>query len=113
MRKLFAAFAIGALLSTGALTAQVKKREVRQQKRVNKGVKSGELTKKETLKIEAAEAKLHKEIKEDRKDGPGPHTEGARQDQQEAKQAQQEDLQAEARRSKARQQEVNAGAATA
>jgi len=71
MRKLLAAFAIGALLSTGALTAQVKKREVRQRNRVNQGVKSGELTKEETLKIEAAEAKLHKEIKEDRRDGPG------------------------------------------
>lgn len=71
MRKLLAAFAIGTLLSTGALTSQVKKREVRQQKRINQGVRSGELTKKETLKIEAAEAKLHKEIKDDRQDGPG------------------------------------------
>ena len=71
MRELLASFAIGALLSTGAFAEQVKNREERQQERINEGVESGELTKKEAVKLEAAEAKLHQEIKENRQDGPG------------------------------------------
>ncbi len=72
MKRFLAAIAIGALLSTGGgLAGQIKKREKRQQKRVNQGVKSGELTKKEALKIEKEEAKLHRKIEKNRKDGPG------------------------------------------
>ena len=49
----------------------IKKREKRQQERINDGVKDGELTKKEALKLEKKEAQLHREIKKDRKDGGG------------------------------------------
>lgn len=46
-------------------------RQKEQQKRIVKGVKSGELTKHEAKEIEAKERKLHREIKKDRADGPG------------------------------------------
>jgi aminoglycoside phosphotransferase family enzyme len=72
MKRFLATIAMGALLSTGGgLAGQVKKREKRQQKRIDDGVASGELTKKETLKIEKKEAKLHRKIEKNRKDGPG------------------------------------------
>ena len=63
---------VGMFLVVGVGFADnIKKREKRQQQRINEGVKSGELTKKEALKLEAQEAKLHREIKKDRKDGGG------------------------------------------
>ena len=72
MRKLLTLVTLGMFVVSGATFAdQVKKREKRQQQRINQGVKSGELTKKETLKLEKKEAKLHREIKKDRKDGGG------------------------------------------
>lgn len=46
-------------------------RQKTQQKRIAEGVKSGEFTKKEVRKIETKEAKLHREIRKDRKDGGG------------------------------------------
>lgn len=49
----------------------IKEREKNQQKRIRKGVKDGELTRREAVKLEAKEAKLHKEIKDARQDGPG------------------------------------------
>ncbi len=63
---------VGMFLVVGVGFADnIKKREKRQQQRINEGVESGELTKKEALKLEAKEAKLHREIKKDRKDGGG------------------------------------------
>ncbi len=50
--------------------SQVNTRQ-RQKERVEAGVESGELTKKEAAKLKAQEAKLHREIKKDRKDGGG------------------------------------------
>jgi hypothetical protein len=50
---------------------RVVTRQANQQKRIAKGVKSGELTGKEAVKLERKEAKLAKEIRKDRKDGPG------------------------------------------
>ena len=72
MKRLLTLVTIGMFVVSGAAFAdQAKKREKRQQQRINEGVKSGELTKKETLKIEKKEAQLHREIKKDRKDGGG------------------------------------------
>ena len=63
---------VGMFLIVGVgLAENIKKREKRQQQCINEGVESGELTKKEAAKLTAQEAKLHREIKKDRKDGGG------------------------------------------
>ena len=49
----------------------VAARERKQQKRIQQGVVSGELTAKEAQKLEKREAKLHREIQKDRLDGGG------------------------------------------
>ena len=70
MKSLAGAVLIGCVL-LGSIPAQVKDRQKVQQGRIKQGVRSGELTKKEAVKIEKKEAKLHQEIKKDRADGPG------------------------------------------
>lgn len=50
---------------------RVGNRKDRQQKRIAKGVESGELTAAETSRLEKREAALNKQIREDRKDGGG------------------------------------------
>jgi hypothetical protein len=64
---------LAAALSLACLGAQDRpaQRQKNQQKRIDQGVKSGELTRKEAVKLEAREAKLHRDIKRDRKDGGG------------------------------------------
>ncbi len=49
----------------------IRQRQKNQQKRIGEGVESGQLTPKETAKIEHQEAALNKEIRHDRKDGGG------------------------------------------
>ena len=72
MRKLSALATLGIFLASGISFADnIKKRDKRQQKRINRRVQSGELAKKEALKIEKKEVQLHREIKEDRRDGDG------------------------------------------
>ena len=43
-----------------ARAGEIKERQKHQQERIDEGVKSGELTKKETLKLEAEQAKIRK-----------------------------------------------------
>jgi hypothetical protein len=63
---------LGLAMTAGPMWGQnIRKREKRQQERIGQGVKSGELTPKETAKIERKEARLNREIKRDRADGPG------------------------------------------
>ncbi len=50
-------------------TPRVSKRQVRQQERIAQGAKSGELTKRETVKLEAREAKIQNDKKEAKSDG--------------------------------------------
>ena len=71
LMKIMACGVLGLGLAATPGMGQVKKREKAQQKRIKKGVKDGELTNKEAAKLEAKEAELHREIKKDRKDGPG------------------------------------------
>ena len=67
-----ATFLLGLAMATGPMWGQnIRKREKRQQERIAQGVKSGELTPKETAKIERKEARLNREIKRDRADGGG------------------------------------------
>lgn len=60
-----------------AKTEEEKKKTVRrkrmdmQQKRINQGVKEGDLTKKEAAKLEMKEGALAKEVREEKKDGGG------------------------------------------
>jgi len=70
-----------AALASGTLFAQeatpppstktpgVTERQVKQQKRIREGVNSGELTKKETRKLEAGEAKIQTDKLEAKADG--------------------------------------------
>ena len=43
-----------------ARAGEIKERQQHQQQRIDEGVKSGELTKKETLKLEAEQAKIRR-----------------------------------------------------
>ena len=55
---------LGVSLSAGA--AEVDRRERRQQERIAEGVQSGELTPRETARLERKEARIDREIKRDR-----------------------------------------------
>ena len=65
-------FLIGAMLMVTAISAQeIKKRQENQQDRIAQGVKSGELTPRETARLERREANLNRTIRTDRKSGGG------------------------------------------
>ena len=59
------------LIAGGAPAGNIAKRQQRQQKRIAQGVNSGELTARETARLERQEARLNKEIARDRADGGG------------------------------------------
>jgi hypothetical protein len=62
---------LGLAMAAGPMWGQnIRKREKRQQERIAQGVKSGELTPKETAKIERKEARLNREIRQERAEGP-------------------------------------------
>jgi hypothetical protein len=84
MKKNF--IAAGMLLAFVSITAsgiaqtktpRVKERQENQQKRIAGGVKSGELTAKETVKLETREAKIQADKKEAKSDGVVTHKERA------------------------------------
>lgn len=62
MRKAIVLVAVLALASAGVsaqtATPRVTKRQIHQQERIKEGVKSGELTPKETRRLEAQQAKI-------------------------------------------------------
>ena len=58
-------------------TPVVKERQENQQKRIAQGVKSGELTAKETKHLEAREVKIQNDKKEAKEDGVVTHKEKA------------------------------------
>jgi hypothetical protein len=49
-----------------ALSAEVDRREANQQGRIAQGVRSGELTPRETARLERQEARIHREIRRER-----------------------------------------------
>ena len=60
------------LSSTGfsqTKTPRITKRQANQQKRIHEGVKDGDLTRRETVKLEAREAKIHHDKKAAKSDG--------------------------------------------
>src|SRR5262245_23239593 len=72
MKKLLLTTLMAASLALPAAFGQrIPEREKKQQERIDQGTKSGELTKKEKARIEAKERKLKREVRRDRKDGPG------------------------------------------
>jgi hypothetical protein len=58
-------------LATPALADRPAARQIRQQERIAQGVASGELTARETIRLERQEARLHRQIRRDRADGGG------------------------------------------
>jgi hypothetical protein len=66
-----------AALST-ANAATVNQRRVNQQDRIAQGVKSGQLTARETASLEGKEARLNHQIRDDRRDHSGHLTAGER-----------------------------------
>lgn len=73
MMKTLATAIVAAALMTPAGFAEDRPaaRQKEQQKRIAEGVESGELTKKEAKKLEQKEARIHRKIRRDRKDGGG------------------------------------------
>lgn len=70
--KNFITTAIAAGLFFMTASAQtIAERERAQQARIRQGVASGELTRKEALKLERKEARLHRQLRRDRIDGGG------------------------------------------
>lgn len=54
-----------------ALADQPARRQANQQQRINQGVRSGELTRAETARLQKQKANLHRQIVRDRADGAG------------------------------------------
>jgi gas vesicle protein len=75
MKRVIISILTGALLTGTATMAfadqQIKDRKQNQQKRIAQGVKSGQLTPKETAHIEHNEAKINKEVRQDRQANGG------------------------------------------
>lgn len=66
------AIGILALTMAGAASAQrIENRKDTQQARIANGVRTGELTARETARLEAREAALNRQIRRDRVDGGG------------------------------------------
>ena len=71
-------FASTAMLLAGSIvwaddqkTTVRKERAQRQEKRIDKGVENGSLTKREEIKLESKEAALRREARQDKRDGGG------------------------------------------
>lgn len=71
MRKslsLVVAVGVGVLMAAPAEAARADRRQVKQQARITQGVKSGELTKAEAVRLEARQVALQQEKREARAD---------------------------------------------
>ena len=53
----------------GARTRGIKNRQINQQKRMGRGVRSGELTRRETLRLEKEQREINRDKKEAKSDG--------------------------------------------
>ncbi len=75
MKRVIVSILTGALLAGTATMAfgdeKIKDRKQNQQKRIAQGVKSGQLTPRETGRIEHNESKINKEVRQDRKANGG------------------------------------------
>ena len=79
MKRVIISIMSGALLIGSATMSfaddtkegKIKERKENQQKRIAQGVKSGQLTPKETVRVENNESKINKEVRQDRKANGG------------------------------------------
>jgi hypothetical protein len=79
MKRVIISILSGALLIGSATMSfaddtkegKIKERKENQQKRIAQGVKSGQLTPRETARIENNESKINKEVRQDRKANGG------------------------------------------
>jgi hypothetical protein len=55
----------------GNRTGRIRTRQARQQQRIAQGIESGQLTARETARLERKETRLNREIRRDRADGGG------------------------------------------
>ena len=87
--KFFAAVAVALALCIGSANAQIKKTEINQDKRIAQGVKSGELTKAETVNLVQQEKGIHQEVKTAKSDGviTGAERKDIKQDQRQTSRA--------------------------
>jgi hypothetical protein len=76
MKRTLIALAIASLVSTTASAGVIHNREVRQQKRIAQGIASGELTPRETIRLERQQAGLRHEVADFREDNGGKLTRG-------------------------------------
>ena len=76
MKKIIAIALSTLLLAGTALAAEVDQRQENQQDRINQGVASGELTKKEAKQVEGQHKAIHNEIKADRAANGGKLSKG-------------------------------------
>ena len=76
-QTLLSAFVMGALLTAPAMFGEenkVNQRQENQQKRIGEGVENGQLSPTEAARLERQEARIHKEVKTDRKANGGTLT---------------------------------------
>jgi hypothetical protein len=70
-RTVWLAILAGALTIPAARAQRIEERKEAQQARIWQGVRSGELTRREALRLERQERQLNREIRRDRRDGGG------------------------------------------
>jgi hypothetical protein len=71
MKRLFFTMIAATIVSTGLQAQEINHRRENQQDRIAQGVASGELTARETARLEHREANLNRTIRADRKTGGG------------------------------------------
>lgn len=77
--KIWMAAALGAALTAAGMNAEtINQRRENQQDRIAQGVKSGSLTAGETARLETKEARVNREIRDDREDHNGHLTKAER-----------------------------------
>jgi len=69
-----AAALLAVTLAVPALAAEVDRRQASQQARIAEGVESGQLTPRETARLERKEARIRREIRRDRAENGGTLT---------------------------------------
>lgn len=71
MNNILISAVLGVILGSTAYGESIHAREVRQQRRLQQGSASGQLTGRETAAIARSKTRLHREIQRDRVDGGG------------------------------------------
>ena len=78
MKKMMMIAAMGSLLAVSSFAGEIANREQVQQDRIAQGVRSGQLTPRETAHLENREARINREIRRDRNANGGRLTNAER-----------------------------------